>query len=125
GWPDLFIARDGSPNLLLLNRHNGTFKDVALEAETAYDENGNAKAGMGVDAGDVRGEGRPDFVVTNFNYEFHSLFVNPGSFPFQNWTTRSRLAAYTRAYLGWGTHFLDYDNDGVLDLLFVNGHLNE
>lgn len=125
GWPDLLIARDGSPNLLLLNQRNGTFKDMALEAEIAYDENGNAKAGMGVDAGDARGEGWPDFVVTNFNYEFHSFFVNPGSFPFQNWTARSQLAAYTRADVGWGTHFVDYDNDGVLDLVIVNGHINE
>ena len=56
GWPDLFVARDASPNLLLLNKHDGTFVDAGLEAEIAFDTNGNARAGMGVDAGDVNGE---------------------------------------------------------------------
>jgi hypothetical protein len=125
GWCDLFVTRDGSSNLLLLNQHNGTFTDAALDAEVAFDSGGNARAGMGVDAGDVNGDGRPDFVLTNFNYEFHSLFVNPGSFPFEDATRVSKLAAATRPYVGWGTHFIDYDNDGLLDLLIVNGHINE
>jgi len=125
GWPDLFVARDASPNLVLLNKHDGTFVDAGLEAEIAFDTNGNAKAGMGVDAGDVNGDGRPDFVVTNFNFEFHSLFFNKGIFPFEDRTRSSRLAGFTRADVGWGTHFLDYDNDGFLDLLIVNGHVNE
>ena len=125
GWCDLFVTRDGSPNLLLLNKRNGTFKDAALEAEVAFDSGGNARAGMGVDAGDVTGDGRPDFVATNFNYEFHRLFVNPGAFPFEDVTQASNVAAATRSYVGWGSHFLDYDNDGLLDLLVVNGHINE
>src|SRR5207245_7308696 len=79
GWPDLFVARDASPNLLLLNKGNGTFEDVALAAELAYNENGLAKAGMGVDAGDINGDGKPDFVVTNFNDEYHSLFISTSS----------------------------------------------
>jgi len=73
GWTDLFIARDASPHLLLINQRNGTFPDAALEAEVASDEDGAARAGMGVDAGDVSGDGLPDFVVTNFNDEYHSL----------------------------------------------------
>jgi hypothetical protein len=125
GWCDLFVTRDGSPNLLLLNQRNGTFVDVALAAEVAFDSGGNARAGMGVDAGDVTGDGRPDFIATNFNYEFHRLFVNPGRFPFEDVTQASKLAAASRSYLGWGTHFIDYDNDGLLDLLIVNGHINE
>ena len=63
GWPDLLIARDASPNLLLINRHDGTFEDRGLDAEIAYDENGVAKAGMGIDAGDITGNGKPSFVV--------------------------------------------------------------
>jgi len=125
GWPDLFVARDASPNLLLMNRHDGTFEDVALDAEVAYDANGNAKAGMGVDAGDVNGDGRPDFVVTNFNDEYHSLFMNHVPFPYEDWTRRSALARYTQNYVGWGTHFIDYDDDGKLDLVIVNGHVNK
>ena len=125
GWPDLFIARDASPNLLLINRHDGTFEDRGLDAEIAYDENGIAKAGMGIDAGDVTGNGRPAFVVTNFNDEYHSIFINPGKFPYEDWTVRSHLAALTKADVGWGVHFLDYDNDGSLDLVIVNGHLNQ
>jgi enediyne biosynthesis protein E4 len=125
GWPDLFVARDASPNLLLLNKHDGTFVDAGLEAEIAYDRNGNARAGMGVDAADVNGDGSPDVVVTNFNFEFHSLFLNRGGSPFEDWTRDSHLAAVTRSDVGWGAHFLDYDNDGLLDLMVVNGHVIE
>ena len=125
GWPDLLVARDASPNLLLLNRHDGTFADVGLEAEIAYDRNGNARAGMGVDAADVDGDGRPDVVITNFNFEFHSLFLNRAEFPFEDRTRASGLAGTTRSDVGWGAHFLDYDNDGLLDLIIVNGHVIE
>jgi hypothetical protein len=125
GWPDLFVARDASPNLLLSNKHDGTFADVGLEAEIAFDRNGNARAGMGVDAADIDGDGRPDVVVTNFNFEFHSLFLNRAEFPFEDWTRASGLAATTRSEVGWGAHFLDYDNDGLLDLMVVNGHVIE
>ena len=125
GWPDLFVARDASPNLLLLNKHDGTFTDAGLEAEIAFDRNGNARAGMGVDAADVDGDGRPDVVVTNFNFEFHSLFLNRAEFPFEDATRASGLAGPTRPNVGWGAHFLDYDNDGRLDLIIVNGHVIE
>ena len=125
GWPDLFVARDASPNLLLINKHDGTFVDRGDEAEISFDENGTSKAGMGVDVGDVLGNGHPAFVVTNFNDEFHSLFVSRGKYPFEDWTARSHLAALTKSYVGWGTHFLDYDNDGNLDLAIINGHLNQ
>jgi enediyne biosynthesis protein E4 len=125
GWIDLFVARDASPNLLLINQRNGTFKDAGIDAEIAYDENGTAKSGMGADAGDANGDGWPDFVVTNFNDEYHSLFLNSGSMPWRDWTTRSDLARYTRADVGWGTRFLDYDNSGRLGLLIVNGHISQ
>jgi len=125
GWPDLFVARDASPNLLLINKQNGTFEDIAVDAEVAYDPHGVAKAGMGVDAGDINGDGRPDFVVTNFNDEYHSVFLSTSTFSYIDQTVASRMAAYTKSFVGWGVHFIDYDNDGNLDLLVVNGHINE
>src|SRR5215467_5476786 len=125
GWPDLFIARDASPNLLLINKHDGTFEDIAQEAEVAYDQNGIAKAGMGVDAGDVNGDGIPDFVVTNFNDQYHSLFLGSKSLPFSDRTSASHLANLTRSFVGWGAKFLDYDNDGNLDVMLINGHINQ
>ncbi len=125
GWPDLFVARDASPNLLLINRKDGTFEDVALAAEVAYDSGGTAKAGMGVDAGDLNEDGIPDFVVTNFNDQYHSLFIGSSSFPYADRTISSRLAEYSKTYVGWGTKFIDYDNDGMLDLIIANGHINQ
>jgi hypothetical protein len=125
GWPDLFVARDASPNLLLINQKDGTFHDVASEAEVAYDASGVARAGMGVDAGDINGDGKPDFAVTNFNDQYHSLFVSSPSLFYEDRTVASRLAAYTKSYVGWGIHFIDYDNDGNLDLIIVNGHINQ
>ena len=125
GWPDLFVSRDASPNLLLMNKHNGTFEDLALRAEVALNMDGSARAGMGVDAGDIAGNGWPALVITNFNDENHALFVSPGHFPFEERTVESGLANLTHSFVGWGTHFLDYDNDGRLDLMIVNGHLNE
>ncbi len=124
-WPDLFVARDASPNLLLINKKNGTFEDVALEAEVAYDSGGAARAGMGVDAADVNGDGVPDFVVTNFNDQYHSLFLGSPSLPYADLTVASHLAEYSKSYVGWGTKFIDYDNDGNLDLVIANGHINQ
>jgi len=125
GWPDLFVARDGSPNLLLINGKNGAFRDAASEYEVAYDSNGHAKAGMGVDAGDVNGDGRPDFVVTNFNDEYTSLFLASPTSLYEDKSLAWRLSGATKSYVSWGVHFLDYDNDGNLDLAIVNGHINE
>jgi len=124
GWTDLFVARDASPNLLLINQKNGTFRDVAVDSEVAYNSDGVARAGMGIDAGDFNGDGKPDFVVTNFNDEYHSLFVNSPSGLFDDRSVSSRLAEFTRPLVGWGIHFIDYDNDGNLDLIIANGHIN-
>jgi len=125
GWPDLFVARDASPNLLLINQRNGTFQDHGLDAEVAFNADGVARAGMGVDAGDISGDRRPDFVFTNFNDEYHSLIHNPGSFPYEDWTQNSGLAGLTQYDVGWGIHLIDFDNNGILDLLIVNGHINQ
>jgi len=125
GWPDLFVARDASPNLLLINQHDGTFRDAGLEKEIAYNADGVARSGMGVDAGDLNGDGLPDFAVTNFDHEYHALYLsNPGG-AYKEATVSSGLARLTRPYVGWGLKFVDFDNDGALDLLIANGHLHE
>ena len=125
GWTDVVVARDGSPNLLLINQKDGAFRDVASEAEVAYDSSGVAKAGMGIDAADINGDGRPDFTITNFNDQYHSLLVSTRSMLYDDQTAVSRLARYTKKFVGWGVHFIDFDNDRNLDLLIVNGHINE
>ena len=124
-WQDLFVAHDASPNLLLMNRRDGTFEDRALKTEVAFSADGNACSGMGVDAADFNADGRPDFTVTNFNDEYHALYLNLPKLPFREWTDESGLAKFTKPFVGWGTHFLDYDNDGLVDLLTANGHINE
>jgi hypothetical protein len=80
---------------------------------------------MGVDAGDVNGDGKPDFILTNFNDQYHSLLVSTRSMLYDDQTAASRLARYTEKFVGWGAHFIDFDNDRNLDLLIVNGHINE
>jgi hypothetical protein len=125
GWQDLFVSRDHSSNLLLMNKHDGTFSDRALDADVAFNMDGNALSGMGVDAGDFMGNGFPGFVVTNFSGERHALFVNQGKFPFAARTLESGLGSVTVPYVGWGVQFLDYNNSGLLGLLIANGHIYE
>jgi hypothetical protein len=96
-----------------------------MDAEVAYDPSGVAKAGMGIDVADVNGDGWPSFVMTAFDSEYHSLFINTGAFPFDDATLSSRLGRLTMQDVGWGTHFIDYDNDGIMDLIVVNGHVNK
>ncbi|MFN0165370.1 MAG: CRTAC1 family protein [Bryobacteraceae bacterium] len=125
GWQDLFVACDATQNLLLLNQKNGTFQDFGLDAEVALNSDGMARSGMGVDAGDVNGDGRPDFAVTNFHDELHALYLNTGTFPFAERSLESGVGPLTKPFVGWGVRFLDYDNDGDLDLMIVNGHVTE
>jgi hypothetical protein len=106
-----------------MNQHDGTFRDAGVEAEIAYNPDGIARSGMGVAAGDLNGDGRPDFVVTNFDNEYHALYLNKGKFPFEESTVSSGLARLTRPYVGWGVGLIDYDNNGILDLLEINGHI--
>jgi hypothetical protein len=125
GWDDLFVARDASPNLLLINRKDGTFTDMGLDAGVAVSESGSARAGMGVDAGDINDDGIPDFCVTNFTDEYHALFVSDSPLQYEDRGAPSGIAGATRLDVGFGAHFLDYDNDGNLDLMILNGHVNE
>ena len=123
GWQDLLVAGDATPNLLLLNKQDGTFEEVAFEADMAFNSEGVARSGMGIDAGDFDGDGNPDFVVTNFHDEFHALYRNGGTFPFRELSRSSGLTRFTVPYVGWGVRFIDYDNDSHQDLMIVNGHV--
>jgi hypothetical protein len=121
GWIDIYVANDGAPNQLWINQHNGTFKNLGLLSGTALSAHGRAKAGMGVDAGDVDNDGDEDLFVTNLTGEGNDLYVNNGSGLFEEQSARSGLGPGSRAYTGFGAAWFDYDNDGRLDTLVVNG----
>jgi hypothetical protein len=123
GWPDLFVANDAHPNLLYHNNHNGTFSEVAFAAGVAFDDDGRERAGMGTDFGDYNNDGWLDLVVTNFYGEPHSLYLNQGNGTFLETTWPSGVGEVTVPYLGWGTGFVDLDNDGWKDLFFIHGHV--
>jgi hypothetical protein len=121
GWIDLYIANDSQPNQLWINQHDGTFRNTALLAGTALTQEGKAEASMGVDAGDFDNDGDEDIFITEQTGEGHNLYVNDGRGSFEDQSSRSGLAAASLAYTGFGTAWFDYDNDGWLDLLTVNG----
>ena len=121
GWIDIYVANDATENLLWINQQNGTFRDVALLSGAALSGMGLAEASMGVDAGDYDNDGDEDLFMTHITNEGNNLYVNNGSASFQDRSTVSGLGAGSLPYTGWGTTWFDYDNDGWLDLLAVNG----
>ena len=121
GWVDIFVANDGDPNQLWINQKNGTFKNDALLAGAAVNRDGRPEAGMGVDAADFDGNGTNDVFVTHLMEETNTLFTNLGKATFEDRTRESGVAMPGRRFTGFGTLFFDYDNDGWLDLLVVNG----
>ena len=123
GWPDVFVANDSVPNFLFRNAGKLRFVDTALGAGVAVATDGKARAGMGVDAGDYDGDGRDDVVITNLDYEAHSLFRNLGRGLFEYATRGSGIAFATLPFVGFGVAFLDADNDARTDLAIVNGHV--
>ena len=125
GWPDVFVANDTMPNFLFHNEGKGLFREVGLLAGVAVANDGKARAGMGVDFGDYDGDGRLDLVVTNHEFEAASLFRNLGARLFAESTAESGIGPPTLPFVGFGVVFVDYDNDGKLDLAIVNGHVVE
>ncbi len=121
GWVDLYVANDGTANQLWINRGDGTFEERAVLAGCAYDGDGKPEAGMGVDAGDYDGDGDDDLFLTHLDDETHTLYANDGRASFVDRTVEAGLAAPSRGFTGFGTAFLDYDNDGRLDLFVANG----
>ncbi len=121
GWLDIYVANDGNPNQLWINQKNGAFKNEALLGGAAVNRDGQAEAGMGVDAGDFNGDGYEDIFITHLMEETNTLFVNSGKGLFEDRTSEASLGMQTRRYTGFGTLWFDYDNDGWLDLLSANG----
>jgi hypothetical protein len=121
GWPDIYVANDGEPNLLWINRRDGTFKESALLAGSALTAEGRAEASMGVDAGDFDNDGDEDLFMTELTGQGFNLYVNDGTARFRDESAASGLGAFSQRFTGWGAAWFDFDNDGWLDLLAVNG----
>ena len=123
GWMDVYVANDTTRNFLLKNNGNGTFADVTLISGTGYNSEGEAEASMGVDASDYDGDGLLDLVVTNYDLETNALYRNEGGWQFSDKRWSAGLAKADHRFLGFGTGFFDFDNDGDRDLFIVNGHV--
>ena len=123
GWTDLYVANDRTPNALFRNNRDGTFTDVAVENNCAFDENGAALSGMGIAVGDFDRDGLPDIFVTNFAPEWNTFYHGLGGGRFEDATGRSGLGPPSADPVSWGTGAIDYDNDGRLDLYVANGNI--
>jgi len=127
GWPDLYVANDSTPNYLYLNQQNGTFKEMAMPLGVAVGADGQEQGSMGVAIGDYDNSGRFSIFVTNFSEEYNALYhgdaASKGGGAFTDVSWPSKTAPSSLPYVGWGTTFFDYDNDGLLDLYVVNGHV--
>ncbi|HSF41460.1 MAG TPA: CRTAC1 family protein [Thermoanaerobaculia bacterium] len=121
GWQDFYVANDGTANFLWLNQKDGTFKEGALLAGVAVNAAGLPEASMGVTAGDLDGDGDDDLFLTHLTGETNTLYVNQGGGLFEDRSAASGLAAPSLPFTAFGTRFLDYDNDGWLDLVTANG----
>jgi hypothetical protein len=123
GWTDIFVANDRTRNFLFHNQRNGCFEEIGLPMGVALSANGQARAGMGTDFGDFDRDGWPDIVVTNFEAEGIALFQNHQSHFFHDRGGETRLMEASYPYVGFGIKFMDFDNDGWLDIFAVNGHV--
>ena len=122
-WPDLYVANDADPNFCFINRGDGTFEDRSLVSGTAYSDSGSPEGSMGVDMGDVDGDGRPDLVVTNFEYESNVLYRALGGGLFIDDRFAAKLAEPSLRSLAFGVALADFDHDGDLDAIMANGHI--
>ena len=125
GWPDLVVANDTQPNKLYRNLHNGTFKDVAMEAGIAFSAEGKARAGMGIDTADFDNSGVSGVAITNFDNEMIGLYRPGSNGSYEDIATRAGMGFPSRNTLGFGCVFFDPDLDGTQDLMVANGHIDE
>jgi enediyne biosynthesis protein E4 len=123
GWVDLLVANDSVPKYLYRNKHDGTFEDISYLSGFALNDEGREQASMGIAVGDYNRDGKVDFHITNFSDDYNTLYRNDGDASFSDVSFAAGLAQVTIPFLGWGTGFLDYDNDGWLDIFVANGHV--
>ena len=121
GWTDIAVANDTWPNFLLLNNHDGTFRDISFSSGVAASEDGKFEAGMGIDAADVDGDGYLDLYVTHLDFELNRLYHNNHDETFDDATNSSGIGNKANSLSGVATKFLDYDNDGWPDICQLNG----
>jgi hypothetical protein len=123
GRPDIFVANDATPNYAYRNNGDGTFTEMGLALGVAVDENGVEQGSMGISIGDYDRDGRFDLIVTNFADQYNTIYRKQQDGNFIDVSRATKTADVSMPYVGWGTKFFDYDNDGWLDLLVVNGHV--
>jgi hypothetical protein len=124
GWLDLYVANDATPNQLWINRKDGTFVDEGVLAGVAFNGAGGPEGSMGIASGDYDRDGDEDLFVTNIIGETYALYANDGRGGFEDTRVQCGLAPLTAGYTGFGTDWIDYDNDGWLDLVVANGAVN-
>ena len=125
GDPDLYVANDTQPNWLYLNEGDGTFVEDGMLAGVSYDQSGKPQAGMGVDSGDVNGDGIIDLICTNFSMETNTLYLGEGGGMYVDGSFMAGIGEATLRYLAFGVRLFDIENDGDLDLFTANGHIHD
>jgi hypothetical protein len=123
GKPDLLVSDDSTPNYLYINKGDGTFEDDSYASGYALNENGRETASMGIATGDYQNNGLIDIYNTTFSDDYNPLYRNDGDANFTDISYQMGIAEPTIPFLGWGTAFFDYDNDGWKDLIVANGHV--
>ena len=125
GLADIYVANDTVANFLFKNNGDGTFQEIGVAGGVAFGTNGQPESGMGVDFGDYSEDGRIDLVVTNFDQEMNNLYTNQGENWFVDQALQAGVGPVALLYSGFGVRLLDYDNDGDLDLVVLNGHIQD
>jgi enediyne biosynthesis protein E4 len=119
----LLVASDSFPKYLYRKKHDGTFEDVSYLSGFALNDEGREQAAMGIALGDYNRDGRVDIYITNFSDDYNTLYRNDGDTSFTDVSFAAGMANVTIPFLGWGTGFMDYDNDGLVDIFVANGHV--
>jgi len=123
GWMDIFVANDSWPNFLFMNNRDGTFRNATYSSGVGFSQDGALEAGMGADAADCDHDGWMEIYVTHLDLELNRYYHNNADGTFTDETYAARLGAHPRIYSGFGTKFMDYDNDGFSDIFVANGHI--